>query len=179
MRLVGPSVLHSGLRAASTGTMMAHFCLCKISRTDFLFYDQILVVVSRNVQLWLLRRDRRFPIVLSTNLGIALPTIKARIPQFPLNHHSTTPTSDISRKPNFHRGVLHLCHKISQKRVYSVSIHRHNKMSVCKACEQPLVIEVEHDEDEQPSSSSAAANTRASETVPDDVELSCGCHFHW
>ena len=55
-------------------------------------------------------------------------------------------------------------------------------MSVCKACDQPLVIELEHDEDEQQQaggSSSAAASNTQPDTVPDDVELSCGCHFHW
>ncbi|KAI0885520.1 uncharacterized protein GGS22DRAFT_161134 [Annulohypoxylon maeteangense] len=41
-------------------------------------------------------------------------------------------------------------------------------MAACKVCEQPLVLEVEDDDgnDEQ-------------EFVPDDLEISCGCHFHW
>ncbi|KAI1462574.1 hypothetical protein F4805DRAFT_1757 [Annulohypoxylon moriforme] len=41
-------------------------------------------------------------------------------------------------------------------------------MAACKVCEQPLVLEVEDDDgnDEQ-------------EFVPDDLEVSCGCHFHW
>ncbi|KZF20132.1 hypothetical protein L228DRAFT_241317 [Xylona heveae TC161] len=51
-------------------------------------------------------------------------------------------------------------------------------MAVCIECQNPLVVEVERDEDDElmvGSSSSAAATT----TVPDDVELGCGCHFHW
>ncbi|KAI1211671.1 uncharacterized protein F4807DRAFT_398079 [Annulohypoxylon truncatum] len=41
-------------------------------------------------------------------------------------------------------------------------------MATCKVCEQPLVLEVEDEDgnDEQ-------------EFVPDDLEVSCGCHFHW
>ncbi len=40
-------------------------------------------------------------------------------------------------------------------------------MTTCKACEDPLTLEVQ-DED-----------TGESQSVPDDLELSCGCHFHW
>ena len=36
----------------------------------------------------------------------------------------------------------------------------------CKACEEPLFIRVDEDGDNN-------------ETVPDDLELVCGCHFHW
>ncbi|KAI2469484.1 hypothetical protein F4781DRAFT_217505 [Annulohypoxylon bovei var. microspora] len=41
-------------------------------------------------------------------------------------------------------------------------------MGACKICEEPLVLEVEDDDgnDEQ-------------KFVPDDLEVSCGCHFHW
>ncbi|KAI0521752.1 hypothetical protein F5B22DRAFT_500520 [Xylaria bambusicola] len=42
--------------------------------------------------------------------------------------------------------------------------------SVCKICEDPLVVEVEGDGD------SEDTNTQ---TVPDDLELPCDCHFHW
>ncbi|PHH85482.1 hypothetical protein CDD83_347 [Cordyceps sp. RAO-2017] len=41
-------------------------------------------------------------------------------------------------------------------------------MSLCKACDGPLTLGVGDDEDESPT-----------ETVPDDLELGCGCHFHW
>ncbi|KAI3342445.1 hypothetical protein F4824DRAFT_203514 [Ustulina deusta] len=41
--------------------------------------------------------------------------------------------------------------------------------SVCKICEDPLVVEVEDGDGEDASS----------QTVPDDLELSCACHFHW
>lgn len=40
-------------------------------------------------------------------------------------------------------------------------------MAVCKACEDPLVFQTaEEDNDNE-------------QTVPDDLELQCGCHFHW
>ncbi|KAI0148704.1 hypothetical protein GGR57DRAFT_227542 [Xylariaceae sp. FL1272] len=42
--------------------------------------------------------------------------------------------------------------------------------ATCKACEEPLVVEVEDEEENQ------SADPR---TVPDDLELGCGCHFHW
>ncbi|KAJ8130063.1 hypothetical protein O1611_g3566 [Lasiodiplodia mahajangana] len=41
--------------------------------------------------------------------------------------------------------------------------------SICKVCDDPLVVEVE-DEDSE---------TADPQTVPDDLELGCGCHFHW
>ncbi|KAI0110849.1 hypothetical protein GGR51DRAFT_80644 [Nemania sp. FL0031] len=41
--------------------------------------------------------------------------------------------------------------------------------SICKVCEDPLVVEVEDEDGE----------TAGPHTVPDDLELGCGCHFHW
>lgn len=55
-------------------------------------------------------------------------------------------------------------------------------MSACVACQKPLEVELELDsdsEDVQMSSSSGKAPAAAPETVPDDVHLNCGCHFHW
>lgn len=57
-----------------------------------------------------------------------------------------------------------------------------SKMSACVACNKPLEVEVEADEEEEyevEASSSGKAPAVAPETVPDDVQLSCGCHFHW
>ncbi|MCJ1397900.1 hypothetical protein MMC11_001096 [Xylographa trunciseda] len=48
-------------------------------------------------------------------------------------------------------------------------------MALCAGCHGRLEIEVDH-EDESESSSASNANTII---VPDDVELKCGCHFHW
>jgi hypothetical protein len=55
-------------------------------------------------------------------------------------------------------------------------------MSVCVACSKPLEVEIERDEDEEyenGASSSGKGPAPAPETVPDDVQMSCGCHFHW
>ncbi|KXJ91095.1 hypothetical protein Micbo1qcDRAFT_234322 [Microdochium bolleyi] len=41
-------------------------------------------------------------------------------------------------------------------------------MSVCKACEEPLMLEVE-----------AEDGSEETQQVPDDLELPCRCHFHW
>ncbi|KAH7630304.1 hypothetical protein B0T09DRAFT_374489 [Sordaria sp. MPI-SDFR-AT-0083] len=64
-------------------------------------------------------------------------------------------------------------------------------MSVCKACEEPLYLEVDPDynldqdsEDEDsmetggPSSSSNPSGQQPTQ-VPDDLLLPCSCHYHW
>ncbi|OHF01494.1 hypothetical protein CORC01_03250 [Colletotrichum orchidophilum] len=46
--------------------------------------------------------------------------------------------------------------------------------AVCKACEDPLIITIDPDsEDEDNQAGDEPQN------VPDDLELPCGCHFHW
>ena len=59
-------------------------------------------------------------------------------------------------------------------------------MATCAACHDPLVVEVEfEDEDEDMEttetgeSSAAGGSSSTKQTVPDDVHLNCGCHFHW
>ncbi|CZT14274.1 uncharacterized protein RCC_00249 [Ramularia collo-cygni] len=55
-------------------------------------------------------------------------------------------------------------------------------MSVCAKCNKPLEVEVDNfdsdDEDVEMSGGSSSAQ-QASHTVPDDVHLPCGDHFHW
>ncbi|KAI0407725.1 hypothetical protein F4802DRAFT_524895 [Xylaria palmicola] len=41
--------------------------------------------------------------------------------------------------------------------------------SICNICEDTLVVEVEDEDGEN----------AGRQTVPDDLELTCGCHFHW
>ncbi|KAF2457458.1 hypothetical protein BDY21DRAFT_285648 [Lineolata rhizophorae] len=58
-------------------------------------------------------------------------------------------------------------------------------MDSCAACHKPLIVELDDSdsdiemdmEDGGVSSRSAAVSGR--NTAPDDVELKCGCHFHW
>lgn len=56
-------------------------------------------------------------------------------------------------------------------------------MSVCVVCNKPLEVEIERDSDDEEyengASSSGKAPAAAPETVADDVQLKCGCHFHW
>lgn len=59
-------------------------------------------------------------------------------------------------------------------------------MSLCVECKEPLTIEITDDHEdsdtemgEGAASSSAAGPSTGITTVPDDVLLSCGCHFHW
>ncbi|CAJ2502660.1 Uu.00g100540.m01.CDS01 [Anthostomella pinea] len=42
--------------------------------------------------------------------------------------------------------------------------------ATCKVCDDPLVLEVDDDEE---------GGNAETQPVPDDLELSCGCHFHW
>ena len=42
-------------------------------------------------------------------------------------------------------------------------------MAACKACNDPLVVTVNADE----------SGDDDEQTVPDDLEFTCGCHFHW
>lgn len=57
--------------------------------------------------------------------------------------------------------------------------------SVCAKCEKPLVVHIEPDsEDEQDDvpmggGNASEAYQQQTTTVPDDVQLSCGDHFHW
>ncbi|SLM39553.1 hypothetical protein LPUS_10127 [Lasallia pustulata] len=46
-------------------------------------------------------------------------------------------------------------------------------MSVCATCRNPLTIAIDGDGE------GGDGNRASSRTVPDDVELSCGCHYHW
>ncbi|KAI8960980.1 hypothetical protein F5Y11DRAFT_328017 [Daldinia sp. FL1419] len=41
-------------------------------------------------------------------------------------------------------------------------------MAACKVCEQPLTLELDNDD-----------GSDEPQMVPDDLELTCGCHYHW
>ncbi|RMD43358.1 hypothetical protein DV735_g1751, partial [Chaetothyriales sp. CBS 134920] len=45
---------------------------------------------------------------------------------------------------------------------------------ICSSCTEPLYIEIDLDSDAEDTKAPASL-----ETIPDDVQLSCGCHFHW
>lgn len=47
---------------------------------------------------------------------------------------------------------------------------------VCATCQEPLMLEIEPDSDIEEGGPSQSIAPGA---IPDDVELSCGCHFHW
>ena len=52
-------------------------------------------------------------------------------------------------------------------------------MAVCVACQKPLTLYIEagEEDDDETMGGSASANTGS--YVDDDVQLQCGCHFHW
>lgn len=51
-------------------------------------------------------------------------------------------------------------------------------MSTCAKCNNPLIVEIGPDDDSD-LEMSASQPGDTTETFPDDVHLSCGCHFHW
>lgn len=48
-------------------------------------------------------------------------------------------------------------------------------MAICKVCDEPLLVPLDDEEDDGPS----GASSSAPQTVPDDLQLPCGCHYHW
>ncbi|KAM0343099.1 hypothetical protein ACHAPU_008847 [Fusarium lateritium] len=52
-------------------------------------------------------------------------------------------------------------------------------MSLCRTCEETLVLRLEDVDDEAGASSGVGPSTASYTSVPDDLELPCGCHFHW
>jgi len=48
-------------------------------------------------------------------------------------------------------------------------------MATCKVCSQPLFLDLDPDDFDEATASVAGDST----TVPDDLELRCGCHYHW
>lgn len=52
-------------------------------------------------------------------------------------------------------------------------------MTTCAKCSQPLIVEIGPDEDSDVEMGASSPGDKLSETFPDDVHLSCGCHFHW
>ncbi|KAK5705438.1 hypothetical protein LTR97_002556 [Elasticomyces elasticus] len=53
-------------------------------------------------------------------------------------------------------------------------------MALCAHCSKPLTISVQPDsDDEQEDPNNGSMDVDSDETVPDDVHLPCGDHFHW
>ncbi|KAK5731605.1 hypothetical protein LTR17_011197 [Elasticomyces elasticus] len=53
-------------------------------------------------------------------------------------------------------------------------------MALCAHCSKPLTISVQPDsDDEQEDPNDGSMDVDSDETVPDDVHLPCGDHFHW
>ncbi|CVK90061.1 uncharacterized protein FMAN_16079 [Fusarium mangiferae] len=51
-------------------------------------------------------------------------------------------------------------------------------MALCKVCQETLVLRLDPEEDVDDEAGAAGPSTSDS-SVPDDLELPCGCHFHW
>lgn len=52
-------------------------------------------------------------------------------------------------------------------------------MELCADCKKPLIIHIDPDSEEDNDSVGDKFNANQSYIVDDDVELQCGCHFHW
>lgn len=51
--------------------------------------------------------------------------------------------------------------------------------TVCAACSNPLLVQIEPDSDEEDLQQSSSTNSSSANLVPDDCALGCGHHFHW
>ncbi len=49
----------------------------------------------------------------------------------------------------------------------------------CTACQKPLTLAIEADDEDDLNQDAGSSNTGNIYTVPDSVEMQCGCHFHW
>ena len=53
-------------------------------------------------------------------------------------------------------------------------------MAECVVCRKPLTLFIEsEEEDEDEDKAMASSSAPAGSYVDDDVQLECGCHFHW
>ncbi|MCJ1389796.1 hypothetical protein MMC18_002653 [Xylographa bjoerkii] len=52
-------------------------------------------------------------------------------------------------------------------------------MATCAACHGKLELEVDPEEGTEGYETTGSSSGSHTITVPDDVELNCGCHFHW
>lgn len=52
-------------------------------------------------------------------------------------------------------------------------------MAECVACHNPLTLYIEHDEEEEDETMGGSTIMNTGSYVDDDVQLQCGCHFHW
>jgi len=52
-------------------------------------------------------------------------------------------------------------------------------MSACAICSDPLTVEIDVEDDDMAVDVGSSRVSDSVKTVPDDTELSCGCHLHW
>ena len=53
-------------------------------------------------------------------------------------------------------------------------------MALCVACQKALTLFIESaEEDEEMETMEGSASANAGSYVDDDLQLQCGCHFHW
>ena len=52
-------------------------------------------------------------------------------------------------------------------------------MSYCAICRKSLILEIRIEVDQVDQPIGSTSNHSTSQTIPDDVELQCACHFHW
>lgn len=52
-------------------------------------------------------------------------------------------------------------------------------MAKCVACHKPLTLYIAPDEEDEDETMGGSASANTGSYVDDDVQLQCGCHFHW
>lgn len=56
---------------------------------------------------------------------------------------------------------------------------KHLMMKICTTCQNPLTVFANLEIDQDADLIDASSSTDHGYMVDDDVELQCGCHFHW
>ena len=52
-------------------------------------------------------------------------------------------------------------------------------MAKCVACYKPLTLYIEPDDEDDEDNMGGSSSANSGSYVDDDVQLQCGCHFHW
>jgi len=52
-------------------------------------------------------------------------------------------------------------------------------MATCVTCQKPLTLYIEPEDDDEDERMVSGSSANAGSYVDDDVEMQCGCHFHW
>ncbi len=73
--------------------------------------------------------------------------------------------------------AIHHSFKASDFHSYGARVGTAAMVNTCVTCNEPLLLVIDSDDDDNNVGSEPSRTNGRS--VPDSVELTCGCHFHW